>query len=87
MISHWVGWLVAAEVFVAGGEGAEEQVGDVGESGGAAREWLMPWGSWKSRAFSASTAEKFQESGGSRRSVGDSRWIRERGCGKRTGGP
>src|ERR1700719_5117068 len=26
----------------------------------------MPWGSWKSEAFSVSTAEKFRESGGCR---------------------
>jgi hypothetical protein len=29
----------------------------------------MPWGSWKSQAFSVSTAEKFRESGGSRGGV------------------
>ena len=32
-----VGGFVEAELFVDGGEGAEEQAGDVGESGGAAR--------------------------------------------------
>ena len=32
-----MGGFVEAELFVDGGEGAEEQAGDVGESGGAAR--------------------------------------------------